>query len=113
MAKYTEALNSTFHALADPTRRAVINKLGHGEATISQLAEPFRITLPTFMKHIRVLEASGLVTSKKIGRVRTCKLNAKKLAAAHNWFEVQHSVWEGQAERVANYVESQLTNKEK
>jgi len=87
-------LDSVFHALADPTRRAVIQQLGRGSATVSELARPFDMALPSFMKHIGVLEASGLIESRKIGRVRTCTLNPAKLAAAERWFNEQRALWE-------------------
>jgi DNA-binding transcriptional ArsR family regulator len=88
------ALDSVFHALADPTRRAVIQRLSQGSATVSELAEPFDMALPSFVKHIAVLEASGLIGSKKIGRVRTCTLKPRKLAAAERWFTEQRALWE-------------------
>ena len=106
MANKQDALNATFHALSDPTRRAVIQQLGHGQATVSELAEPFEITLPTFLKHIAVLEASGLVTSRKAGRIRTCSLNRRRLAIVQSWVEVQHQIWDGQPERLAKFVET-------
>jgi DNA-binding transcriptional ArsR family regulator len=88
------ALDSMFHALSDVTRRAVIRRLGEGAATVSELARPFDMALPSFMKHISVLEASGLIVSKKVGRVRTCKLEPKKLASVEKWFDDQRSIWE-------------------
>lgn len=94
------ALDSVFHALADPTRRAVVQRLGKGSATVSELAQPFDMALPSFMKHIGVLEASGLVSSRKVGRVRTCTLKRKKLAAAERWFEAQRALWESRYENL-------------
>jgi DNA-binding transcriptional ArsR family regulator len=95
MGNNQAALDSVFHALADPTRRAVIQRLAKGEATVSDLAMPFDMALPSFMKHIRVLEESGLVDSKKRGRVRTCALVPKKLSAVEKWFGEQRAIWEG------------------
>lgn len=106
MANKQDILDLTFHALSDPTRRAVVQQLGRAEATVSELAAPFDITLPTFMKHIGVLESAGLVTSRKSGRVRTCRLNRRRLGAVRNWFDVQHRIWEDQAERLAGFVEA-------
>ncbi|HZZ33383.1 MAG TPA: metalloregulator ArsR/SmtB family transcription factor [Phenylobacterium sp.] len=80
-------LDSVFHALADPTRRAVIQRLGHGEATVSQLAQPFDMALPSFVKHISVLEQSRLIGSQKRGRVRTCWLERENLVATERWFD--------------------------
>ena len=98
------ALDSVFHALAAPTRRAVIQQLGKGSATVSELAKPFDMALPSFMKHIGVLEASGLIASRKIGRVRTCTLNPGKLAAAERWFGEQRALWESRYENLDNLL---------
>ena len=94
MANNSLALDSIFHALADPTRRAVLQRLGKGPATVSELAEPFAMALPSFMKHVGVLEETGLIRSQKIGRIRTCMLERKKLAAAERWFGEQRAIWE-------------------
>ncbi len=93
MANYPDALNSVFHALSDPTRRAVVQRLGRGPASVSELAEPFDIGLPTFMKHVGVLEDAGLIRTSKTGRIRTCTLDQKKLSPAERWFDEQRSVW--------------------
>ncbi len=106
------ALNSVFHALADPTRRAVIQQLGRGSATVSELAEPFNMALPSFMKHIGVLEASGLIGSKKVGRVRTCKIKGKRMAAAETWMSEQRALWEGRLDRLSEYVENNLAKED-
>jgi DNA-binding transcriptional ArsR family regulator len=94
------ALDTTFHALADPTRRAVVQRLGRGPASVSDLAEPFEMALPSFMKHISVLEASGLIKSKKVGRIRTCHLQPKKLAAVERWFAQQRTLWSSRYENL-------------
>lgn len=99
------ALDAVFHALADPTRRAVIQRLGQGPATVSELAEPFDMALPSFMKHMRVLEGVGLVRSEKSGRIRTCTLERKKLAAAERWFEKQHAIWASRYRNLDNLLE--------
>jgi DNA-binding transcriptional ArsR family regulator len=106
------ALDSVFHALADPTRRAVIQRLGQGSATVSELAEPFDMALPSFVKHIAVLEASGLIGSKKIGRVRTCTLKPRKLAAAERWFGEQRARWESRYNNLDNLL-SRLSGEDK
>ncbi len=87
-------LDAVFHALADPTRRAVLGRLGQGAATIGELAAPFDMALPSFMKHIGVLERSRLIVSRKIGRVRTCALDRDNLIAAERWFGEQHLIWQ-------------------
>ena len=112
MDNYHTALDSVFHALADPTRRAVIQRLGQGSATVSELAEPFDMALPSFVKHIAVLEASGLIGSKKIGRVRTCTLKPRKLAAAERWFGEQRALWERRYNNLDNLL-SGLSGEEK
>jgi DNA-binding transcriptional ArsR family regulator len=93
MDNYRVALDSVFHALADPTRRAVIQRLGQSTATVSELAAPFNMALPSFVKHISVLEKSRLITSRKRGRVRTCSLARENLIAAERWFEVLRAQW--------------------
>lgn len=93
MENYSSPLNNVFHALSDPTRRAVIARLGRGPASITELAEPYGLGLPTFLKHIKVLEGSGIIVSEKVGRVRTCKLQQEKLDAAQKWFDEQRAVW--------------------
>lgn len=93
-------LDSAFHALSDPTRRAVIQQLGRGSATVSELAAPFDMALPSFMKHIGVLESSGLIESKKVGRVRTCEIKTKRLADVEKWFDEQRKIWERRYENL-------------
>ena len=102
MANNQTPLDSVFHALAD-------QQLGQGTATISELAEPFDMALPSFMKHISVLEASGLIGSKKVGRVRTCKIRPKKLATAEKWMNQQRELWKGRTDRLVEYVETQAS----
>ena len=85
MVNQQTALDTVFHALADPTRRAVIGRLLKGAAPVTRLAEPFEMGLPAFLKHLTVLESSGLIRSEKAGRVRTCHINADRLAAAEGW----------------------------
>ena len=94
MDKHPIVLDAVFHALADPTRRAVLGRLGRGTATISELAEPFDMALPSFLKHIAVLEKSHLIVSRKSGRVRTCALDRENLIAAERWFGEQHLLWQ-------------------
>ncbi|ALH81379.1 ArsR/SmtB family transcription factor [Sphingopyxis macrogoltabida] len=107
MANQQTSLDTVFHALADPTRRAVIGRLLGGAAPVKRLAEPFAMGLPAFMKHLSVLETSGLIRSEKAGRVRTCHLNADRLAAAEDWLSEQRAIWQGRTNRLAAFVESQ------
>ncbi|MGV7120177.1 MULTISPECIES: ArsR/SmtB family transcription factor [unclassified Sphingopyxis] len=107
MANQQMALDTVFHALADPTRRAVIGRLLKGAAPVTRLAEPFAMGLPAFLKHLAVLEASGLIRSEKRGRVRTCQIDADRLAAAEGWLAEQRAIWQGRTDRLAAFVESQ------
>lgn len=114
MAQYTSQslpLDGLFQALADPTRRAVLARLGRGPASISELAAPFDMALPSFMKHIHQLEESGWIMTEKAGRVRTCRLEAQSFAAAQAWLDEQRAVWEGRADRLEAFVTR--TTKEK
>ena len=108
MEHYQPPLDSAFHALADPTRRAVIARLARGPAPVKELAAPFDMGLPSFMKHLRVLENGGLIASEKIGRVRTCRVNADRLAAAETWLSEQRARWQAQTDRLADYVDNHM-----
>lgn len=107
MENYQKSLDTAFHAIADPTRRAVIARLIEGPAPVKELAEPFDMGLPSFLKHVRVLEASGLIGSEKVGRVRTCHLMPKRLAAAEGWLSQQRTIWEDRTDRLVAFVEKQ------
>ncbi len=104
-------LDTVFHALADPTRRAVVQRLGSGDAAVTELAAPFDMALPSFMKHLRVLEEGGLVRSEKAGRVRMCALVPETFSVAQTWMNEQRSLREDRTDRLATYVET-LTAKE-
>ena len=100
MASPRPALDDTFRALADPTRRAVIQALGRGPASVSELARPFEMALPSFLQHLRTLEECGLVSTRKVGRVRTCTLNAAPLEAAETWLDEQRRLWTRRLDRL-------------
>ena|SRR5688572_27043693 len=104
MDQYPERLNDMFQALADPTRRAVLRRLGKGPASISELAKPFDMALPSFMKHIHFLEASGWIRTRKEGRVRTCAIEKKPFAAVEGWLSAQRALWEGRTDRLERFV---------
>jgi DNA-binding transcriptional ArsR family regulator len=93
-----------FKALADPTRLAVVERLGHGPAATSQLADEFDMTLPSFLQHLKVLEDSGLVASHKHGRVRTYRLTPEPLRAAEHWLSEQRDVWERRLDRLDEHL---------
>jgi DNA-binding transcriptional ArsR family regulator len=97
-------LDLTFQALADPTRRAVIERLGLGPASVSELARPFGMALPSFMQHLRMLEDSGLVSSEKTGRVRTVRLQANALARLEGWLDRQHALWSRRLDQFDAFV---------
>jgi DNA-binding transcriptional ArsR family regulator len=111
MDQYREQLDGVFLALADPTRRAVLSRLGTGPASISELAKPFDMTLPSFMKHIRFLEESGLIVTRKAGRVRNCALEKKRFALVDGWLSEQRAIWEGRLDRLELFVTAR--NKER
>lgn len=100
------ALDTAFAALSDPTRRAVVERLARGPASVSTLAAPHDIALPTFMRHLRVLEDCGLVRSVKKGRVRTCHIEAAPLMELQGWLEWQRRVWEGRMDRLSELAET-------
>jgi DNA-binding transcriptional ArsR family regulator len=106
MEQYPERLSGIFQALADPTRRAVVGRLSKGPASVSELAAPFEMALPSFMKHIRFLEETGLIRTRKQGRVRTCALRKKPLAAVEAWLSAQRMLWEGRTDRLEQFVMS-------
>lgn len=112
MDNNSEPLGSIFQALADPTRRAVINRLGISSASTKELADPFNMALPSFMQHLSILEASGLITSKKVGRVRRWEIKQEALASVESWVVEQRALWEDRTDRFVNYVED-LYKKEK
>jgi DNA-binding transcriptional ArsR family regulator len=104
MDNYRDELSDVFQAFADPTRRAVLRRLGAGPASVSDLADPFDMALPSFMKHIRFLEGSGLIRTRKQGRVRTCEIDKSRFAAAEAWLCEQRAMWEARADRLERFV---------
>lgn len=106
----TNYLDSFFAALSDPTRRAVIERLTLGPATVSELHDPHDMALPTFMKHLSQLETAGLVHSTKSGRVRTVHVEAAPLAEAENWLNTQRKVWEARIDHLTKLAENSNTH---
>jgi DNA-binding transcriptional ArsR family regulator len=104
MEHYPDHLSGIFQALADPTRRAVLGRLSGGPTSVSDLAKPFEMALPSFMKHIRFLEGCGLIRTHKKGRVRTCEIDRRQFAAAETWLSEQRALWEGRADRLEQFV---------
>ena len=106
MVKYKrEALSETFGALADPTRRAILDGLSLEESSVSSLAEPFNISLPAISKHLRVLERAGLLTQEKDGRVRRCRLDAGPMQEAADWMARYQRFWDNQLDSLASYLD--------
>ena len=106
MANQSAVLSDVFYALADPTRRRVVSLLGRGPESVSVLAAPFEMALPSFMKHLAVLERSGLVRSSKAGRTRTCELQPKALTQAERWIAEQRALWLARSDRMAAFAET-------
>jgi DNA-binding transcriptional ArsR family regulator len=100
MLTHRAQVDRVFHALGDPTRRAIVEKLSAGAISVSSLAKPLDITLAAVVQHLQVLERSGLVRTTKIGRVRTCRIETKGLSIAERWIEERRSLWERRLDRL-------------
>ena len=98
-------LDLAFQALADPSRRAMVDRLVQGPATVSELAKPLAMSLPGVMQHLAVLEASGLVISEKIGRTRTCRIEPKVLTQAEQWIAERRALWERRLDRLGQFLD--------
>jgi DNA-binding transcriptional ArsR family regulator len=99
-----ESVDRVFHALADPNRRVIVERLSRGPASVSELARPLPMSLPAVVQHLHVLEASGLVRSEKIGRVRTCRVEPAALQPVEQWISARRSSWERRLERLGEYL---------
>jgi DNA-binding transcriptional ArsR family regulator len=97
-------IDLVLRALADPTRRQIVERLGHGPASVGVLAAPLPMSLPAVVQHLQVLEASGLVTSEKVGRVRTCRLDVDRLAALEDWIAARRRTWERRLDRLGEVL---------
>lgn len=104
MVKYSRGLDATFQALADPTRRAIVSALARGQASVTELARPHRMSLPAVMKHIRVLQRAGLVRQRKLGRTRRCRLAPRPLQRAEAWISQYRAFWETQFDALDRYL---------
>ena len=100
------ALDTTFSALADPTRRAILGRLAQGEATSGELGEPFEITPPAISRHLRVLEQAGLIRRERRGQHQVCRLEARALAEASAWLEFYRQFWTGAFERLDQHLKA-------
>jgi DNA-binding transcriptional ArsR family regulator len=106
MLNYEAPLDRAFQALADPTRRAMVERLAQGPASVSELKRPLLMSLPAVMQHLAVLEASGLVVSQKSGRVRTCRIDPAALAKAERWIAERRLEWERRLDRLGEYLKT-------
>ena len=97
-------IDRVFHALADPSRRLIVERLSRGPASVSDLARPLSMSLPAVVQHLQVLETSGLVSSEKVGRVRTCQIEPAALRPAEQWISARRSSWERRLDRLGDYL---------
>jgi DNA-binding transcriptional ArsR family regulator len=104
MDRAKPGIDAVFHALGDPTRRAMVEKLSEGPVSVSQLAEPFAMTLAAVVQHLQVLEECGLVKTEKLGRVRTCRIEPTGFAVASQWIADRRSTWERRLDRLGNLL---------
>ena len=104
MAKHDPDLSLLFHALADPTRRAILTRLAERPARVTDLADPTGLRLPTVMRHLSVLEEAGLIVTSKDGRVRTCAIVPEALEPARTWMDEQRTIWESRLDRLDAFV---------
>jgi DNA-binding transcriptional ArsR family regulator len=104
MLNRTDSVDPLLHALADPTRRAIIERLSRGPATVTTLAAPLPMSLPAVVQHLQVLERSGLVASEKVGRVRTCRLEPERLDLLQGWIADRRQTWERRLDRLGNVL---------
>lgn len=106
MLNYGIPLDRAFQALADPTRRAMVERLAQGPASVSELKRPLVMSLPAVMQHLAVLETSGLIVTQKSGRVRTCRINPAALAEAERWIAERRLEWERRLDRLGEYLQT-------
>ena len=110
MLKQDPALDRVFHALSDPSRRSIVDRLSQGSASVSDLAGPLPISLPAVLQHLQVLEHSGLVRTEKVGRVRTCTIEFAALQPAERWIHERRAGWERRLDRLGRYLADGIDN---
>jgi DNA-binding transcriptional ArsR family regulator len=106
MLNQSADLDSLFHALADPARRSMVERLSRGPAPVGELARPLEMSLPSVLQHLGVLESAGLVRSQKHGRVRMCSIQADTLSLAEQWINARRQEWEGRLDRLGDYLKT-------
>ena len=104
-------LNTSFAAIADPTRRAILARLAGGDATVGELAEPFKISLPAISRHLKVLEEASLIERAREGQHRRCRLKPDALAGAREWLDFHQRFWSGSFDRLADHLKGKTENK--
>ena len=104
MLQYSDQLDLAFQALADPARRGMLERLSRGPASVSELAQPFDMSLSAIVQHLKVLEAGGLVRTEKVGRVRTCQIEPGALSLAERWINDRRTTWEQRFDRLEQYL---------
>lgn len=104
MLEQQAAMDRVFHALGDPARRAMIDRLSRGPASVSELARPFSMTLAAVVQHVQVLEQSGVIKTEKVGRVRTCRLEPRGLSAAERWISKRRASWQRRFDRLEEFL---------
>lgn len=107
----SDRLGRVFHALADPTRRSIVERLSQGPRTVSDLAAPLDMTLAAVVQHLQLLEESGLIRTEKVGRVRTCRIDARGLGLVEEWVERRRSQWEKRLDRLGELLAEESGNK--
>jgi DNA-binding transcriptional ArsR family regulator len=111
MLNYLPSLDRAFQALADPARRGMLARLSRGPASVSELAQPFSMSLPAVLQHLQALEASGLIATEKTGRVRTCRIEPGALSAAERWIADQRAHWEARLDRFESHLDTMQKEK--
>lgn len=104
MLNHSRPVDRLFQALADPTRRGIVERLSRGPASVSELAQPLDMSLPAVVQHLQVLEASGAIRSEKVGRVRTCRLEPAGLELVEHWIDELRQAWESRFDRLGEYL---------
>jgi DNA-binding transcriptional ArsR family regulator len=104
MLQYSETLDLAFHALSDPSRRSMVERLTHGPASVTELAAPYKMSLSAVVQHLRILEESGLVRTQKLGRVRTCQIEPQALRYVEKWISDRRLLWERRLDRLGQFL---------
>ena len=110
MLNRADDIDLLLHALADPTRRGIVERLGSGSASVTQLAAPLSMSLPAVVQHLQVLERSGVISTQKVGRVRTCRLEPHRLDQVQHWIAARRRAWERRLDRLGHVLDDDATS---